>query len=279
MVIAVTGIVATMVGAFVFRPVQGYTDLARRAALTDSAESVLRRMARDIRLAVPNSVRITTVGSGFALELLPVVDGGRYATEEATACENLTSFDGAAADGQFDILGTFPTLGTGTFATHRLVINNQGDATSNDVYADAVAVAGQRIITAASITVTAGTCGNSKHNITFTAHQFRTDSPRDRVFVVTTPVSYLCVPSASGGTLTRYQGYTFAALQTARDTAGELTAAGATSARIADHITACAAATATSDIRDRGLVTLRLVLADSGEQVALTHQVQVDNSR
>ena len=97
-------------------------------------------MARDIRLAIPNSVRRTTVGSGFALEVLPAVDGARYATAETAvpACENLTGFDPVAADAHFDILGTFPTLVAGTPAGHRLVINNQGEGTGHDVYADGV---------------------------------------------------------------------------------------------------------------------------------------------
>jgi MSHA biogenesis protein MshO len=274
-VIAITAVVGAMVAVFVTGPVLGYTDLARRAGLVDAAESALRRMARDIRLAVPNSVRILTVGSGFALELVPVLDGGRYATAETT-CDNLTGFDGAA-DTQFDLLGTFATLDLAGIANYRLVINNQGDSTSHDIYADAVSGAGQRVITAAGITVSVS-CGTNQR-IAFASHQFRSDSPRDRVFVVTTPVTYLCEPSASGGTLTRYEGYTFAALQADRDTNAELTGAGATGSLIADKLTACTATSLTADVRDRGLVTLALTLAEKSETIQLTHQVQVDNSR
>ncbi len=280
-VIAITGIVAAMTAVFVLRPVQGYVDLSRRAALVDSAESALRRMARDIRNALPNSVRVTDLGAaGFAVELLPTLDGARYATAEATGCENLAGF--AATDTQFDILGTFSSITTPvTYTDRRLVINNQGAGTTHDVYADAVSAPAQSVITpaGASITVTTGACVNSKHNILLgAAHQFRSESPRDRLFVITTPVSYLCSPAPTGGTLTRYSGYAIQATQ--QTTAAALNAlAGVTSAQVAGRLFACNVTTITSDVLDRGLVTITLTLSEQGEQIRLIHQVQLDNSR
>jgi MSHA biogenesis protein MshO len=286
-VIMLTGIVASMAAVFVLRPVQGYVDLGRRAELVDAAESALRRMTREIRLAAPNSVRVTNVGSGFALELLPVVDGARYATAETVnpACENLTGFDPAPADDNFDILGTFGTLPTGTPAGHRLLINNIGAGSTHDVYADGVSPspAAPLVITPVGTTITialnpVGGCpANGKHHITLSAaHQFRVSSPRERVFVVTTPVSYLCDPGA--GTLVRYAGYPIQATQPT--TAATLNAlAGVTSARVADNLELCIATTTTTQIRDRGLVTLTLTLHDQGERIRLVQQAQLDNSR
>lgn len=277
-VIALTAIVASMVGVFIIRPVEGYTALGRRAELVDSAESALRRMTRDIRLAVPNSVRRTDLAPGFALELLPAIDGGRYATAQGTPCEDL---DFAAADDQFDILGTFSTLGNGSPANHRLVINNQGEGTGFDVYADGISPspAAPLVITpvGTSITISTGTCAtNGKHNITLSAaHQFRAASPRHRVFVVTTPVSYLCDPGSR--TLVRYSGYP---IQTAQPTtAAALTGLGASSATVAANLESCSVTTLTSQIRDRGLVTLTLTVHDQGERIWLVQQVQLDNSR
>ena len=285
-VIMLTGIVASMAAVFVLRPVQGYVDLGRRAELVDAAESALRRMTRDIRLAAPNSVRATNVGSGFALELLPAIDGGRYATDPSyTNCEKLTGFDPAAADDHFDILGTFGTLSTGTPAGHRLLINNQGAGTTHDVYADGVSPspAAPLVITPVGTTITidlnpVGGCpANGKHHITLSAaHQFRSSSPRQRVFVVTTPVTYLCDPGS--GALVRYAGYPIQASQPT--TAAALNAlAGVTSARVADNLELCAVTTTTTQIRDRGLVTLTLTLHDQGERIRLVQQAQLDNSR
>ena len=285
-VIMLTGIVASMAAVFVLRPVQGYADLGRRAELVDAAESALRRMTRDIRLAAPNSVRATNVGSGFALELLPAIDGGRYATDPSyTDCEKLTGFDPAAADDHFDILGTFGTLSTGTPAGHRLLINNQGTGTTHDVYADGVSPspAAPLVITPVGTTITidlnpVGGCpANSKHHITLSAaHQFRSSSPRARAFVVTTPVTYLCDPGS--GTLVRYAGYPIQASQPT--TAAALNAlSGVTSGIVAANLESCTVTTTTAQIRDRGLVTLTLTLHDQGERIRLVQQAQLDNSR
>lgn len=64
---------------FISRPMEGYVDLKRRAELVDQAEMSLRRMQRDIRTALPNSVRIFDSGKG--VEFLHVVDGGGIGTE------------------------------------------------------------------------------------------------------------------------------------------------------------------------------------------------------
>src|SRR6478735_4714089 len=75
MVIVITGILASMVAMFIRKPVQGFFDTARRAALVDAADTVLRRISRDVREALPNSVRVS---GGTALEFLHVRSAGRY---------------------------------------------------------------------------------------------------------------------------------------------------------------------------------------------------------
>ena len=73
------GIVGTTFGVFIVPAITANQDLERRAALVDSAEIAVRRMARDIRIALPNSVRVSFVaGTGFAIEMIPTIDGGRY---------------------------------------------------------------------------------------------------------------------------------------------------------------------------------------------------------
>src|ERR1039457_5271215 len=60
MVIVITGIIGGMVAVFLKAPIQQYMDVARRADMTDIADTALRRIGRDLRLALPNSVRVTT---------------------------------------------------------------------------------------------------------------------------------------------------------------------------------------------------------------------------
>src|SRR5207247_10236805 len=59
-VIAITAIIAAALSVFISRPVEGYADAARRAELSDIADTALRRMTRDLRTALPNTIRITS---------------------------------------------------------------------------------------------------------------------------------------------------------------------------------------------------------------------------
>ena len=141
MVIAITlaGILAIFTVRFITTAMLGYDDLSRRAALVDIAEGALRRAGRDIRLALPNSVRIsdTAANISFVLELIPVLDGGKYNTKFGTPNEKL----GFTGDDHFDLNGTFQNSATLTTSGIRLVINNLG-TTGNDVYADAAGGSG-----------------------------------------------------------------------------------------------------------------------------------------
>ena len=57
-VIVIIGIVSSMVAVFITVPVRSYMDTAARVELADIADTATRRIARDVRLALPNSVRV-----------------------------------------------------------------------------------------------------------------------------------------------------------------------------------------------------------------------------
>ncbi|MBI2313140.1 MAG: prepilin-type N-terminal cleavage/methylation domain-containing protein [Betaproteobacteria bacterium] len=309
-VIIIAGILAAIVALFVVRPMQGYQDLNRRAALVDATESALRRMARDIRIALPNSLRITNDPGGtpgYALELVPTADGGRYCTPGDASggvgdCTSRNTLDTGAADTVFDVLGcfrnsTFITAASGGTTAYRLVVNNQGDATTTgDVYASTGAA--EEVITPSGTTLTLsidpGTgatptvCGSvsaapplvNVHRMTLSAgYNFSADSAFRRLFVVevaSLPVTYFC--NATAGTLTRYAGYGLSAAQPVDPSAPPLSTA-PSSGRVADNVSACSVTTTTAQVQQRGLATLDLSLASGGETVRLIHQVQLDNSQ
>ena len=90
-VIVLTSIIASAVAVFIRLPVQGYVDTARRAEMSDEADTALRRLGRDLRLALPNSVRVTD--SGATIEILLTKIGGRYRIEsEGTATADALNF-------------------------------------------------------------------------------------------------------------------------------------------------------------------------------------------
>ena len=76
LVIVITGVIAAMVAVFLFKPIVSYFSMNARAELSDSADNALRLYAREVRNALPNSVRVSA--DGLKLELIPTVAGARY---------------------------------------------------------------------------------------------------------------------------------------------------------------------------------------------------------
>src|SRR3989304_5564083 len=70
------GVVAIIVGATIYfvYPLRQATDVTVRATLTDIADNALQRIGRDVRLALPNSVRV----DGTSVEFLALRTAGRY---------------------------------------------------------------------------------------------------------------------------------------------------------------------------------------------------------
>src|SRR3979411_856177 len=78
-------LVAIILGATIYfvYPLRQAVDLTTRAELTDIADNALQRIGREVRSALPNSVRVDP--SHQFLELLPVRDSGRYRAEPSGA--------------------------------------------------------------------------------------------------------------------------------------------------------------------------------------------------
>lgn len=296
----ILGVISVTLGLFIVPAINAHRDVARRALLVDAAESALRRMSRDIRISVPNSVRIsascgTGCASGFSLELIPTVDGARYCSISVADCSDLLTI--GSADSAFDVLGCFRDggfLGASGNSTYRLVVGNTGSqAYTATTQSDVMTKAGTNI----SLTIVpgggAGTCGSAsgtpnsynRHHIALSASQtFPTASPRQRVFVVqdaAAPVTYIC--NTTAGTLMRYAGYRngtaySTAAQPTDPTAAPLSGTGA---MVAGNVYACSATSTTADVQSKSVITLTLGLRDSTvttETVQLLNQVLLDNS-
>jgi MSHA biogenesis protein MshO len=268
-VLVLSAIVVSFMSMFISGPVRGFMDQSRRVALVDSADGALRRIGRDVRRALPNSVRTTTVGGVVALELLGTVDGARYRTQPPGGPEQILDF--AAADDSFDAVAPFTQVGKPfSSAAAYLAIYNVGVPG-----ADAYELA--NVITPAGTQITIDVDGATGEDRVTLAPPFRFahDSPTRRAYLVDGPVTYLCNPVA--GTLTRYAGYAIAADQTTRATHGALLGAGATASLMADRITDCGFAYTPGTAERAGLVSLRFTVSAQGERVALLSQVHVDN--
>ena len=247
-VIAITAIVGSMVAVFLRAPLESYVAQDRRVRLADTADTALRRMGRDIRLALPNSVRVTSVGSVVYLEFLATRSGGRYRAQGGGDILDFT-----ATDNSFDVLGPAIDMRAGD----RIAVYNLGIPG-----ADAWAVAGN---TLASYAGAAG----SVTNIAIAAKQFPLASPGNRFQVVEGPVSYVCDPGA--GTLTRYWGYAIAAPQPTSF------AAATPQALLATRVSACSFGYQPGVTERGGLVSITLNLSQADETVRLYATRPVSN--
>jgi MSHA biogenesis protein MshO len=143
LVIVIGAIVATTVALFIKPAIDAYVGSKQRADMSDQADTALRRMLRDVRRAVPNSIRVP---SDQCFELVPAVSGGRYRmapdnANDAAACNpqplpptapsaSCSAWvDTAQSTMAFD---TLSPLSTTPSAGDWVVINNQN---GNDVYA------------------------------------------------------------------------------------------------------------------------------------------------
>jgi len=268
--ITLSTIVVSFMAMFISGPVASYTDQSRRAELVDLAENSLRRIARDIRRALPNSVRLNVSGSVVALELLSTTDGARYRDRPPPGNPS-KRLRFSAADDAFNSVGAFQNI-VKPFSSngHYLSIYNVGVPG-----ADAYALANVITPPGTQIDIVADTVPGEDNIQLSPAFQFAFASPGQRVFLVEGPVSYLC--DASSGTLLRYSGYAITSDQNNRDSDGELIAAGADATLLSNRVSNCAMAYAPGTAQRAGLISIAIELSDTGETVSLLHQIHVDN--
>lgn len=253
--IVITGIAAAMVSFFIRTPILSYFDALHRAELADMADTAVRRMSRDVHLALPNSIR-TPNQSCF--EYLPTSTGGRY---RADVPGNPLNF--SAATTTFDVLGGMTPIPA---SNDRVVVYNLG-IPGADAYAgdNAATVAGA---TAASVTLSA-------------AKLFPFASPGNRFHVIPHDelgVFYVCAGAgidASGdgtGTLYRYANY---GINSATPTACPTIPSG--TPVLARNLSSCSFSYASGITERSGLISMRLAITRNSETVTLYHEVHVNN--
>jgi MSHA biogenesis protein MshO len=257
LVIVLVGILSAVLVVFIVSPFQAARDMERRANLVDAADLALNRMSREIRSALPNSVRVHNSGH---IEFINTVTGGRYrrlpspgGTEEI--------FVPSQTAGTFDIPGLLldwenisesaPGGDCGVGTGHCLSIFNTGQSAAYDAYR------GGNIapLTAASANA-----------LSYDGSGFSGHSPRQRFFVFDSPVSYVC----SAGALRRFANYGLGA--------GAPTFAAGSGTLVVDRVSGCSFTYTPGTASRRGVVSMRLDLEEEGEHVFLMVQAQVLNT-
>jgi MSHA biogenesis protein MshO len=278
-VIVIMGILAAVVAVFISVPVTGYVNSVQRAQLTDQAEVLVHRLLRDVRLALPNSLRLRdssgnlgscASGTTCYIEFIVTSGGGQYrSVGDGSTSGNFLGFSSGAGV-SFDVLGPMPSspaIGVNDY----IVVYNLGPG-----YAPANAYDCSASCNRAQV---AGVAGNT---VTLVSNPFSSQSPsmaspNARFQLVPnsgSTVTYSC-PTSSAGSVVRYSGYGFLASQPAPPTGSSMT-----TGVFANSNATCSVDYSATDATGRnGLLDFTLTLTSAaGEIVTVFQEVHLDNS-
>jgi MSHA biogenesis protein MshO len=275
-VILIAGALSIVMLEFITMPINVYVDQSRRARLVGEAQSVMHRLAYDVRLAVPNSVRVGC--GGGCVELMRAATGGRY---RAAPPGDTLSFVPADGDTQFEALGTLNHTGSTTSSADPdacadgtascVVVYNTGFS-GTDLWA------GDNAATLTSLAAgPPSLVGFDNSRFSSGQPAFPAQSPGQRFYITDTPVTYLC--DTGQGTVRRYWGYSRRASQTDVDSHAELVGLPnpAEDALVARDVSACQFQYSAGTPTRNATLRLRLSISDAGETITLLEQVNVGN--
>jgi MSHA biogenesis protein MshO len=188
MVIMITAILALVSSRFITLSVRGWLDQAGRHEMAMAAASASEKLGREVRQALPNSVRSFSDAGNTCLELVPVLNHSEYLSLPVTAAGSsfralAFAHDSGAEQGY---VAVYPYSSKAVYGNGA----RRGDAISASLASADDAVDHVQVIRFAA------------------TEQFPVDSPQRRFYLVDTPVAW-CEDGAGG--LWRYRGYGFAA--------------------------------------------------------------------
>jgi MSHA biogenesis protein MshO len=252
MVIVIMGVIGGMVAIFMRSPIDAYLATARRAALTDVADTTLRRMGRDIRKALPNSLRVP---NAQCLEFIPTKTGGRYRAElDAAGAGDVLDF--TAADTSFNMLGSNNALPPDQRIAQDdvIAVYNLGPGIVDAYHQDNTSrVSASPVVNGAETQIS---IDSKRFPLASGSNRFHVIPAAEKV------VAYVC----SADKLYRRASTTFAS------------ACPASGSVLADKVSACSFVYNGSDWQRNALVQITIKFTDSGETVSLYQEVHVDNT-
>jgi len=287
MVIVLMGVIGGMVSVFMKSPIDAYFDSARRAALTDVADTTVRRIARDIHKALPNSIRLPT--GNTCMEFIPTKTGARYRASGSGSLD----FVGITSYTKFNMLASNTVVGTAAIPVDQqikkddlIVVYNLG-IPGSDAYE-----LSNTAVSAAPDTPT-GSPSETPISITYSTGltHFPLASASNRFHVVPAHeqvVSYVFVAgaaSAAGDAMGTLYRYARPALSAAYPLPASCAALAAVMLADTAHPPAVLANSVSTGSfaydaasRRNAIVQMTLGLTRSKETVSLYHEIHVDNT-
>jgi MSHA biogenesis protein MshO len=125
MALVIMGVIAVTLAVFLRPAIDIYLSERNRSALLADADQAVRRMTRDIAVAVPNSIRAP---DSACFELVPTSSGGRFRMGTDTVTPGAAMVDPSTTTTSFDVLSA---LSSTPAVADWVVVDNQNPA---DVY-------------------------------------------------------------------------------------------------------------------------------------------------
>lgn len=279
-VMVIGGILSTVVWRNIATPLRGFADLNRRAELVATANLAAQRVGRELRLALPNSVRVNA--DGTALEFLQTSAIGRYRATVDPAVPTSDALDLNLLTDSFDVVGPWPLPATvetdsgGAAACLKgagdcVVIYNTGnpqDCTAQAPGTRTNAWCGDNVAQISKADPAGGVLVIDRSD---QATAWPTGSPGQRFYVVDTPVSFVC----RGGELLRYADYPVESVQPEPPPV--------TGLPLATRVRDCSFSYEPGSATRAGLVVIRLTVADTNldgdtEPLTVLEQIHIPNS-
>lgn len=282
-VIIITSILAGIGSRFIDFPVKAYMDVVNRQEVVNAADLVFTKMSRELRGALPNSVRVKP-GNSKILEYLHVKRGFRYRRNGpggAAAKLRVKRFDNS-----FNVFGLFPSDMLGSNGYRVVVYNLGSEGTNSDdpldglnAYSDVLRSTGgfaprnSSVTTLASNNATLSNLTTEGRVTLSTSHKFPFVSQAQRVYFVDTPVTFIC--NTTTKTVTRYDNYSITPIQPTNPSASPLSSA--TAVVLANNISDCAFTYDRNVTASSGVVKVYMEFESDGKKTKVFDQVRVSN--
>lgn len=185
MVIVISSILAVGTTRFIAQTSDSFIVSSQRLTIATTAGLISEKISREVRSALPNSIRIFADGTNSCLEFIPVVNSSEYLSVPLAAAEN-----------SFQIVPLLAGLNRGYVSVY--------PSSTSDIYNSASNTVTQ---VQATVSVVAGMPGIQEIVFDGAANvQFATGSPTQRVYLTSQPVAFC---EDNNGFVWRYFDYGF----------------------------------------------------------------------
>jgi MSHA biogenesis protein MshO len=247
-VVVILGILATSITSFLRFGTQSYTNAADREELISSARFAIERLNREVRNALPNSIRVTNTVSKQCLEFVPIAESVVYL--DIPVLPELAS-------ATIEVITHSETLDASVTKFSVYALN------SEDIYNNATGVIASfdnitlPALPPAVITLSAATL-------------FAEDSPTERLYFIDRAIAY-CVENQS---LYRYEGHGYLSDNTPDNVSGNKVLM---AEYIANDNIDVPFQTIPATLQRNGVALVKLSFTRNLENIVFNNEIQVAN--